>query len=66
MSEDIILRDRSLISARAFNNADGGNLNIEADYIIAFPNGNNDIIANAEGGNRGNININVESLFGLV
>ena len=67
IAEDITLRDNSFISAQAFGNADGGNLNIDARYVIAFPsNGNgSDIIASAERGDGGNITIDAESLFGI-
>ncbi len=65
LTNDLILRDHSLISARAFQKANGGNLDINTRFIIAFPDGNNDIIANAQQGNGGNININAESLFGI-
>ena len=63
-AKDLVLDNRSNISARAFNDANGGNLNIDTRFIIAFPQ-NNDIIANAEQGQGGNININAESLFGI-
>jgi filamentous hemagglutinin family protein len=59
------MRDDSLISARAKGNANGGNINIDAGFVVAFEGGNNDIIANAERGNGGNIEISTESMFGL-
>ena len=65
LTEDLILSNNSLISARAFAEANGGNINIDADFIVAFPNQNSDIIANASQGNGGNININALSLFGI-
>jgi filamentous hemagglutinin family protein len=67
VAEDISLQNNSFISARALNNADGGNLNIDTNFIVAFPsNGNgNDIIASAEQGQGGNININADSLLGI-
>ena len=68
VAENITLRDNSFISARAFNNANGGNLTIDTNFIVAFPsNGNgNDIIASAEQGQGGNITtINAESLLGI-
>ena len=65
IADSIFLRGNSFISAEALNNANGGNLNIDTNFIVAFPNGNNDIIASAEQGNGGNININAESLFGI-
>ncbi|MDJ0590685.1 MAG: filamentous hemagglutinin N-terminal domain-containing protein [Pleurocapsa sp. MO_226.B13] len=65
LTEDLTLRNNSFISARAFQEANGGSLDIDARFIIAFPDGNNDIIANAQRGNGGNINITAESLFGI-
>jgi len=65
VAEDIKLRGNSFISSQAFNNANGGNLTIDSRFIIAFADGNNDIIASAERGEGGNININTESLFGI-
>ena len=65
VADDITLENNSFISARALNNADGGNLNIDTNFIVAFPNQNNDIIANAQQGNGGNINITAESVFGI-
>ena len=65
ITENLILRSENQISARAFNDANGGNLTIDTEFIIAFPNGNNDIFANAERGEGGNINITAESLFGI-
>jgi len=65
IAEDIELRENSFISAEAFNEANGGNLNIDSRFVIAFPDGNNDIFANAERGSGGNININAESLLGI-
>ena len=64
--DTLILKNNSSISARAFNEANGGNLNIDSQYIIAFPSsGNgNDIIANAEQGMGGNIEIN-STLLGI-
>ena len=65
IAENIILRDTGFISARALRDANGGNINIDTNFIVAFPQGNNDIIATAQRGNGGNININAESLFGI-
>ena len=65
VTDNITLRNDSFISARAFENADGGNININAEFIIAFPNGNNDILASAQRGEGGNIIINAEALFGI-
>ena len=65
VAEDLILRDNSFISAQAFEDATGGNLNIDARFIIAFPNQNNDIISSAEQGDGGKIEITAEALFGI-
>jgi len=69
IAENLTLDDNSLISARAFENASGGNLEIDSQFVIAFPSqtsaDGNDIIANAEQGNGGNITITAESLFGI-
>lgn len=63
---NLLLRDNSTISAQALEDADGGNLTIDADSIVAFPNQNNDIIANAAQGTGGNIDITTSAIFGLV
>ncbi len=69
VDDNLTLRDNVFISAQAFNNADGGNVNINTNFILAFPNqiaGNgSDIIASAVDGNGGNINITAESLLGI-
>ena len=68
VTEDITLRDNSFISAQAFGDADGGNLNIDARYIIAFPSvgTGNDLVATADGGTGGVVDLRgVEALFGL-
>ncbi|MGL5794134.1 MAG: filamentous hemagglutinin N-terminal domain-containing protein, partial [Waterburya sp.] len=58
----------SQISAQASNNANGGNITIDTDFLVAFPaqvNGN-DIIANASQGSGGNITINpAAEIFGI-
>ena len=67
ISEDLTLQNNSLISAEAIENATGGNVTINADdgLIIAFPNQNNDIIANAAQGRGGVIDISTQAIFGL-
>ncbi len=63
--DNLTLRENSTISARALENANGGNLNIDSKFIIAFPNQNNDIIASAQQGQGGEINITTEGIFGF-
>jgi filamentous hemagglutinin family protein len=67
VAENITLQSNSFISAQAFNNANGGNLTIDARFIIAYPsNGTgNDFVATADAGMGGNIDLNVEQIFGL-
>ena len=62
---NINLRNSSKISAEALGDADGGNIDIDANFIVAFPNGNSDIIANAQRGQGGRININAKSILGI-
>jgi filamentous hemagglutinin family protein len=63
--DNLTLDNESIISAEAEERADGGNLKIDSSFIIAYPDGNNDILANAEQGAGGNITINAESVFGI-
>ena len=67
IEDTLTLRNNSTISAQAIDNADGGNINIDAGFVIAFPSsGNgNDIIANAPEGTGGNITIETEGVLGL-
>ncbi|HHP7229275.1 MAG TPA: filamentous hemagglutinin, partial [Xenococcaceae cyanobacterium] len=67
VSNNLTLENDSRISAQAFNQADGGNININAEFILAFPPNveGNDIIASAEAGAGGNITIGTEQIFGL-
>lgn len=69
VGELLELRDGSLISARASGNADGGNINIDAEngLIIAFPSADlgGDIVASAPEGKGGNITIRSEGVLGL-
>ncbi|MGK7898437.1 MAG: hypothetical protein AB4372_33685 [Xenococcus sp. (in: cyanobacteria)] len=62
------LRNNSEISATAGlegTPGNGGDININSTLIVAFPNQNNDITANAFEGNGGNIKITTEGIFGL-
>jgi large exoprotein involved in heme utilization and adhesion len=61
------LRNNSRISTTAGNRqsgGDGGNIDIDADFIVAFP-GNSDIRADAFTGRGGNVRIASEGLFGI-
>ncbi|MGL5833439.1 MAG: filamentous hemagglutinin N-terminal domain-containing protein [Waterburya sp.] len=65
IKDRLTLRENSLISAEAFNSANGGNLDLDARFVVAFPQENNDILANARLGNGGNIAIATKGIFGL-
>ncbi len=57
-----IATDAGVISQQG---GDGGNININANFIFAAPQENSDISANAARGRGGNVNINSQSLFGI-
>ena len=62
------LRNDSKISTQALSNADGGNININAKFIVAFPGQNegSDILTRAaQEGTGGDINFTAEALFGI-
>jgi filamentous hemagglutinin family protein len=64
----LLLRNNSRISATAGTAQGGGNggdITINAPFIVAFPQENSDITANAFEGNGGNINITTNALFGI-
>ncbi len=61
---NLVLQDNSLISAQATEQANGGNVAINADFILAFPE-NNDIVASAQDGEGGNISITTNGIFGI-
>lgn len=65
--EDLIeMRRNSLISAEAFGGqGNGGNIDIDTEFVVAIEDENSDIVADAFGGNGGNINITAQSIFGL-
>jgi large exoprotein involved in heme utilization and adhesion len=62
------LENESLISARALDAAKGGNIDIDTTFLIALPpvgpNGS-DIIASAQQGAGGEIDINAAGIFGI-
>lgn len=44
---------------------DGGNININSKVIVAYPQENSDITANAYTGTGGNVQINAQAIFGI-
>lgn len=64
----LALLDQSLISTTAGQaeaGGNGGNITLNAPFIVSRLDGNNDIAANAFIGNGGNIDINTQGLFGI-
>lgn len=60
----LVFLDRdSNITASAINRANGGNITLETDVLLGID--NSDIIARAEAGQGGNINITANAIFGL-
>ncbi|HEY9603383.1 MAG TPA: S-layer family protein, partial [Allocoleopsis sp.] len=68
-SQDLlVLRHNSLISTSAGTaqaGGNGGNITIHAPFIIAVPEEDSDIRANAYTGQGGNINITTQGIYGL-
>jgi filamentous hemagglutinin family protein len=67
-SDLLFLRRNSQISTNAGTEklgGDGGNININSKFIVAIPNENSDISANAFTGTGGNIQINSQGIFGI-
>ena len=67
IDNNITLRNDSLISAQAFNDANGGNVNIESNFIIAFPSKPNgsDILVSNETGRGGNVSFSFSDVLNL-
>ena len=65
VNDIIVLDNNSLISAEAGSGASGGNVDIDTDIVLAFQDSNNDIVANAEAGRGGDIDLTAEALFGI-
>jgi filamentous hemagglutinin family protein len=64
----LLMSNESLISANATGTANGGNINIDSELIVAFPPKGpqgSDIVANAFQGNGGKVNITTSNLFGI-
>ncbi|MEM9275183.1 MAG: S-layer family protein [Cyanobacteria bacterium P01_F01_bin.143] len=73
-TDSLILRDGATVQASNFQSlglsqpgsGNSGDIIINAETIVAFPNKNNDIVANALQGNGGNINITADAILGIV
>ena len=67
LEQILTLSNDSIISAEAQGNANGGNIAIASEFIVAFPaqTRGSDIVASANAGRGGNINIQTESILGI-
>lgn len=63
----LISQNNSLISAEARQESNGGNVTISAEdgFVIASVNENNDVVASADRGKGGAVEITTQGLFGL-
>lgn len=59
----LLMRRNSSITTNAAGNGTGGNITINAGFLVSAPNENNDIIANAFAGSGGQIRISAQGLF---
>lgn len=61
----LLMRRGSSITTNAAGNGTGGNISINAGFLVSTPNENNDIIANAFAGSGGKITIAAQGIFGF-
>lgn len=61
----LLMRQGSRITTNAAGIGAGGNITINAGFIVSAPNENNDIIANAFAGSGGKITIATQGIFGF-
>ena len=68
LQDSLLLSNESQISSTAGNQefgGNGGNITINTPLIVAFPNENSDITANAFNGSGGKIDISAQGIFGI-
>ena len=58
-----VMQNQSIIETDAGGNGNGGNISLETPFLISQPGENNDIIANAVGGDGGRIEITTQRAF---
>lgn len=64
VQDTLQLSNNSFISATAGGTGNGGNIDINTKFLIAFPNGNSDITANAVEAEGGRVSITAQGIFG--
>lgn len=70
LSDFLLMRRKSRISTNAGTGntdkgGDGGDITINADFVVAILKENSDITANASSGNGGNVDITTTGIFGI-
>lgn len=65
LAENIVMRDESIISARAKAGGSGGNVRLDTDFLVGIPFLDSDIAASAINGPGGNIQINATGILGF-
>ncbi|MBE9116031.1 filamentous hemagglutinin N-terminal domain-containing protein [Lusitaniella coriacea LEGE 07157] len=66
VAESIVLRNNSEISAEAFGNANGGNIDMAVGgFVLAVLRENSDVVASAVSGRGGNIQATAEAILGF-
>ncbi len=66
IKNELQLRNQSQITATARGGTgDSGNVMVRANAVVAVPDENSDIVANAQSGRGGNITLKVNGLFGI-
>ncbi|MUG93731.1 filamentous hemagglutinin N-terminal domain-containing protein [Scytonema sp. UIC 10036] len=68
VDELLLMRRGAQISTSAGTDqegGDGGNINLNSQFLVAIPNENSDIIANAFTGSGGKVTINTSGIYGL-
>jgi len=68
LGNQLLLRDGSEITTSAGDRnqgGQGGNIHIQTDFIVAFPQENSNIIGNAFKGSGGEVTIEARNLFGI-
>ena len=67
VGDALALRRGSFINAESTNpdSGDGGNIFIDTSFLVSVPGENNDIIANAIGGDGGRVEVNAVNIFGF-
>jgi filamentous hemagglutinin family protein len=68
VNDRLLLRNGSQISTTAGTEragGNGGNIDIDSQFILAVPSENSDITANAYEGRGGNVNVTAQGIFGI-